>query len=190
MTWTPPADRRGAWFQTFTGIPFWPLDPRPEEIDPVDIAHALSLQCRFAGHCTEHYSVAEHCVRLSFKVPHEDALWALLHDASEAYLVDVPKPVKHSPEMAAYRAIEAGVMRAVCVRFDLDGREPASVKAADQRLLETEGRDLLNGALWAGEFVPYPEPILPWTAAYAECAYAARLTDLYHTHYLLEGGFY
>ena len=73
--------RKGNWMQTFTGRQFWPADPRADEIDIRDIAHALSMQCRYAGHCTQFYSVAEHCVLLANAIP-EQKLWALLHDAS------------------------------------------------------------------------------------------------------------
>ena len=83
--------RKGDWMQTHSGIQFWPLDPRPEDILIEDIAHALSNQCRFAGHCCFHYSVAQHSVLVSENVPAQDAMWGLLHDAGEAYLVDLPR---------------------------------------------------------------------------------------------------
>jgi hypothetical protein len=63
----------GNWIQTFTGRQYWPLDPREGDVYIEDIAHALSLQCRFTGHCRSFYSVAEHCVRVSHVVPSEDA---------------------------------------------------------------------------------------------------------------------
>ena len=88
------SERVGDWIQTMSGVIFYPLDPRPEEIRIEDIAHALSHQCRFAGHCREFYSVAEHSVRVSRELPQEFMLWGLLHDASEAYLVDLPRPIK------------------------------------------------------------------------------------------------
>ncbi|MFN9113590.1 MAG: phosphohydrolase, partial [Bacteroidota bacterium] len=70
------------WIQTFSGIAFWPLDPKPEHVRIADIAHALSMKCRYNGHTRKFYSVAEHSVLVSRHVPEEDALWALLHDAS------------------------------------------------------------------------------------------------------------
>jgi hypothetical protein len=94
-------DRRGDWMQTFTGRAFYPLDPRPEDIDPVDIAHALSLICRYGGHSSRFYSVAEHCVLMSHAVAPEHALWALLHDATEAYLGDMIRPLKRSGRFTA-----------------------------------------------------------------------------------------
>lgn len=130
--------RQGDWMQTFNGRQFWPLDPRPEEICIEDIAHALSMQCRYAGHCLRFYSVAEHSVLLSRAVSHDNRLWALLHDASEAYLVDLPRPVKHS--VVGYAAAEDAVMAAVCRKFELPTEIPAEVKAADRAILTDEMR--------------------------------------------------
>lgn len=131
-----PVTRYGDWMQTYSGKQFWPMDPRPEEIDIEDIAHALSMQCRYAGHCLRFYSVAEHCVHLSRQVSAENALWALLHDASEAYLVDVPRPVK--PYLTGYHRAEGAVMSAVCARFDLPLGMPAQVNEYDTRILSDE----------------------------------------------------
>jgi hypothetical protein len=128
--------RIGDWMQTVSGRQFWPLDPRPEEVLIGDIAHALAMQCRFAGHCRRFYSVAEHSVLLSRAVAPEHKLWALLHDASEAYLVDVPRPVK--PYLAGYRSAERRVMIAVCDRFGLPREMPSAVKVADDAILMDE----------------------------------------------------
>jgi 5'-deoxynucleotidase YfbR-like HD superfamily hydrolase len=109
--------RVGNWSQTFTGLQFWPCDPRREDVRVEDIAHALALQCRFAGHCRVPYSVAEHSVRVAEWVWDETSgdrrasLAALLHDASEAYCVDVPRPLK--PYLTGYREIEHGVMHVI-----------------------------------------------------------------------------
>ena len=91
---------------TFSGLRFWPLDPNPEKILIADIAHALAHQCRFGGHASKFYSVAEHSVHVSKLCLPEHALWGLLHDASEAYLVDLPRPLKLLPEFAPYREAE------------------------------------------------------------------------------------
>lgn len=135
------------WIQTYSGKKFHSLDPRPEEIELVDIAHALSLLCRFNGHCRTFYSVAEHSVRVARILPQELALWGLLHDAGEAYLTDLPRPVKQGlPEFAE---IEDRVLLQVAKRFDLVWPMPAPVKEADNKLLATEARDLM---------APHPEP--------------------------------
>jgi len=142
--------REGDWIQVYSGGRFWPLDPRPEEIHIEDIAHALSMQCRFGGHCEEFYSVAQHCVEVSFRVPLEDAAWGLLHDAAEAYLVDLPRPVKYWSIIGrAYREAERRLMTAICERFGLPSREPDSVRMADEIMLMTEKRDLMKqGPSW------------------------------------------
>ena len=103
------AARKGDWIQTFTGRAFYVLDPRPEDVDIEDIAHALSMQCRFAGHCREFYSVAQHSVTASWLVPPEDALWGLLHDAAEAYVVDLPRPIKRAWQLESYGIIDRDV---------------------------------------------------------------------------------
>lgn len=190
--------RRGDWMQTFTGRQFWPLDPRPEEVDPIDIAHALGHQCRYAGHVRRFYSVAEHCILMSLFMPtRELALAALLHDATEAYVVDVPRPLKR--HLAGYAEIEAGVMVAIAQRFELplevycEGEPdadapirwqwtmPALVKEADDRILLDERAQLMAAppASWA---LDHLEPLgvgidaLPPHRA-AE-AYLARLESL------------
>ena len=170
--------RRGDWLQTFTGRQFWPLDPRPEEVDILDIAHALSQQCRFAGHTRVFYSVAEHCVRVSLACDPKDALAGLLHDAAEAYVVDVPRPLKrHLPD---YRAIEAVVHHAIATRFWTPDVLPVSVQHADNVLLATEARDLMSRPTnaWAPMPLPLDEWISPWSSALAKERFLARFADL------------
>jgi uncharacterized protein len=135
-------DRRGDWMQTVTGRQFWPLDPRPEDIDIEDIAHALSMMCRFGGHCDRFYSVAEHSVLVSENVPPQDALWALLHDASEAYIADIVRPAKRF--INGYKDIEGRIMAAVCGAFDLPCIEPPSVKRADNAILADEAAQIMG----------------------------------------------
>lgn len=138
------------YIHTFTGKAVNPLAPDAEDIDIRDIAHALSLQTRYAGHCREFYSVAEHSVRVSQVCPRKDALYGLLHDAAEAYLSDLPSPIKYADGFEAYREAEGAVMWAICERFGVPGGEPASVRRADALLLNTEARDLFaTPAGWA-----------------------------------------
>jgi hypothetical protein len=134
--------REGQWIQTFSGKQFWTIDPRPEEIDIEDIAHALGMMCRYNGHCEEFYSVAEHSVLVarSLKPYYEPmvALWGLLHDASEAYIADICRPTK--PYLTNYKELEANIMKAVCLKFNLPITEPTPVKAADNAILVDELR--------------------------------------------------
>ena len=170
---------RGAWMQTFTGRQFYPMDPHPNDVDPEDIAHALSLLCRYNGHVERFYSVAEHCVLMSRAVAPEHALWALLHDATEAYIGDMIRPLKvHMPD---YRAAEDGVMRAIAARFGIGYDTPPEVKAADNRILLTERNALMrpSGHRWAQDNLnPLPVTIQGWSPQQAEIEYTLRLTEL------------
>ncbi len=169
--------RKGQWIQTFTGLCFWPLDPRPEEIRIEDIAHALSLQCRFNGHCRAFYSVAQHSVLVAELVERfqpEAALAGLLHDASEAYLSDLPRPLKNEPDMAFYLEAEARLQEVVHVRFELDGElSRRIVEWADDVLLATEARDLMRVPVrrWEALPAPLPDPIDPMSPKEAEQAF-------------------
>jgi hypothetical protein len=145
QTSTPAREKRHA-IRTISGILFWPFEPRLEDIYIEDIAHALSQVCRFTGHTKQFYSVAQHSVLVSRLCEPEDALHGLLHDASEAYLGDVSRPIKHRPEFAAYRASEAQLQALIYQRFGLEVVEPASVKVADTKALHVELRDLMVNA--------------------------------------------
>jgi hypothetical protein len=178
------ATRKGDWITTFLGVHFYPLDPRPDEIQIEDIAHALSNQCRFSGHVLSFYSVAEHSVRVARALPREMALYGLLHDASEAYLVDIPRPLKRLPEFARYLEAEGVLMRAILDRFGL-GPLPALVYIADDALLATEGRDLMpKGFPWASiAALPLEEKInITWTPEQAQHEF------LYEFERLTRGG--
>lgn len=140
--------RAGDWIQMNSGIAFWPLDPRADEVRIEDIAHSLSLLCRFGGHCRRFYSVAEHSVHVARQVSREAALWGLLHDASEAYVCDLPRPLKRM--LPGYSLIERKVHLAIAEHFGLPAGMPAEVKAADEAMLLTEARQLMA------------DPPMPW----------------------------
>lgn len=133
--------RIGDWMQTHSGRRFYPLDPRPEDVCIGDIAHALAHLCRFGGHSKHFYSVAEHSVLTSLVVPPEHALHALLHDATEAYCVDVPRPLKRGLG-AAYATIEHRIWGAIAHALGVGVVLPDCVKAADDAVLLAE-RDVL-----------------------------------------------
>ncbi len=172
------------WIQTFTGRQFWPLDPRVEDVCIEDIAHALSNTCRFCGHTREFYSVAQHSILESCYVeaiggPRVDALWGLLHDASEAYLHDITRPLKRSDLFGeAYVKAEARLMRVIADAFGLPGEMPGNVKFADEVALVTEMRDLMDHVP-AGQYAePLREDIVPWTPRSAELAFLDRFHAL------------
>jgi hypothetical protein len=138
-----------SWIQTRSGKKFYPLDPEPALIDINDIAHSLAMQCRFGGHSNEFYSVAQHSVMLSrtfFRgTGARMRLLALLHDASEAYLSDVPRPLKQLPEFEFYREAERRLQDAINACFGLPGcgsAEFAEVLRADTEMLGHEARNI------------------------------------------------
>lgn len=131
------------WIMTYRGRQFRPFAPRPEDVDIIDIAQALSNTCRYGGHVRRFYSVAEHCVHLARWVPREHAFDALMHDAAEAYLGDIPRPIKRAPAMGAWRDAEWLVERAIGLRFGVTFPMPAAVHEADGRILLDEWAELM-----------------------------------------------
>ena len=165
---------RGDWFCTVSGRRVFVLDPHPEDIFIDDIATALSHTCRFGGQVSEFYSVAQHSVIVSRHVPHSIALEALLHDAAEAYLGDVIRPLKRA--LPDYKTIEAIWEPVIRERFGLSDTPEirAAVKCADIRALLTERRDVAPKAwmdhAWKEDeqgYDPFPERIVPQSSKQA-----------------------
>jgi hypothetical protein len=154
--------------------------PEPSDINIDDIAHALSNICRYTGHTRVFYSVAQHATLVSRVVPEECALYGLLHDAAEAYIGDVSRPLKAL--LPDYRLLEVGVEAAVFRRFRLTQPMPAVVKHADLVLLRTEQRDLLGADrhVWQSTegLEPLPIVIDPMPPAVARNAFLARFYEL------------
>jgi uncharacterized protein len=172
------------YFRTHTGRCVDLLDPRTSEISIFDISRSLSQLCRFLGHTTRFYSVAQHSVHVSQLVPKEDALWGLLHDASEAYTGDLPRPFKGLLEMVQYRLAEGRLMAAICDRYNLRPEMPRSVAVADRAMLATEFRDVtsVDDTRWIIDECGVP-PLLnltiePWLPKVAEARFLDRFTEL------------
>ena len=166
--------RNGDWIQTYTGKKFYPLDPRPEDICIEDIAHALSLTCRYNGHSKVFYSVAEHCVRMSSTDLPGDPKWLLMHDAAEAYLSDVPRPIK--PMLPEFKEIENSILSIIAIKYNLGFPDLPSIKYSDAVMLSTEKRDIiLPGPEWDWRLPkPLPNKILPWDSSSAETCFLLR----------------
>lgn len=172
--------RLGDWIMTYTGVHFYPLDTRPEEIAVEDIAHALACSNRFTGHTRVPYSIAHHSFLVSYYCSPKDALWGLLHDASEAYLHDIPRPLKGLPLMNHYRILESNLMQDICDKFGLGYEQPESVTIADGRALATEGRDLMpdNDFDWSVYGEPFEQTIDPWNWKICEQRFLERFKEL------------
>src|SRR5574337_576340 len=150
------------WIETYTGKKFYFLTPQKEMIDIIDIAHALSQTCRFSGHTRVFYSVAEHCINVSrllwkrYQDP-DLALIGLFHDAAEAYLTDIPTPIKqYLPE---YDTLETSVLNAIYENWALYEEDYSKVKDADTGMLLKEAYYLLpsKGKEWALKYqTTYP----------------------------------
>lgn len=132
----------GDWFITYSGQAMEVYAPRPEQIFLKDIAHHLAHICRFGGAVATFYSVADHSVYVSKLVPQHLAKKALLHDAAEAYLGDVIKPLKNCLE--EYERIEAIWEACIAKRFGLDSLKDPLIKRADIMAVQAERRDLLK----------------------------------------------
>lgn len=169
-----------SWILTHSGKHFDLIDPQPSMINVLDIAHALSNCCRYAGHCRYYYSVAQHSVLASQIVPPEFALEALLHDASEAYIGDVTRPLKHL--LPDYRAIEHKVEAAIRSAFGLPEAQSYPVTIADRIMLATERRDLMpeDAAEWPvlQGVTPMSAPIRAVMNHHAKSLFMHRLLEV------------
>lgn len=131
------------WMQTYTRRHIVLSKIGPLDIDLRDIAHALSMQCRFNGHSKKFYSIAEHSILMHNLVRPEYALEALLHDAVEAYIGDIITPLKHYiPEI---KTIERRIDRVIRSTFNLPSFISPEVKAADLFMLATESEYVMSG---------------------------------------------
>lgn len=167
------------WIETFTGKQFHLLNPSPDEICIEDIAHALAHQCRFTGHTRKFYSVAEHSFHVSRIT---GTLEGLLHDASEAYITDLSRPVKYNtPVGIPYFEVENAIMSVIAKKFGFVWPVAAAVKSADNIMLHTEKVQLMTDLSWDGA---WGQPELSdvrlecWTPELAELVFLQRFDEL------------
>jgi uncharacterized protein len=157
----PPAP--GPYLQTVSGRWVNPIDPDPQQFDIEDIARALGNLCRFGGHCRVFYSVAQHSVIVSELVEQrggdvEDLFAALMHDASEAYLGDMPHPLKHRSALGAvFKEAEDHLEAALREHFAIKPGVP-EIKRADRALLAAERR-AFSAERWAWPELEGVEPL-------------------------------
>jgi uncharacterized protein len=180
----PPAP--GPYLQTVSGRFVNPFEPDPAQLDVEDIARALGNLCRFGGHSRSFYSVAQHSVIVSQLVEErggdaEDVFAALMHDAAEAYLGDMPHPIKHrSPLGTAFKVAEERLEEVIRARFAIKADVP-EIKRADRALLATERRHF-SAENWHWPELEGIEPLEleleAWSPDEAARAFARRFAEL------------
>lgn len=176
---------RGGSIELASGGRFFPLDPDSESILIEDIAHSLARNCRYNGHVPGFYSVAEHSTLMSYAITNytdekgvELPLWALLHDATEAYLPDMPRPVKSL--VSGFEEAEQRLRETVAEAFDLEMPIPDKVEWMDDAILADEARQLMKSG---GEDWYLPEEgvgieVHGWDHMFAEAQFLRRFADL------------
>ena len=152
------------------------LDPWNSAFTIEDIAHGLSNTCRYAGQCRLFYSVAEHSWHASHLVPPDLELAALMHDAAEAFIGYVTRPLKAL--LSDYKRIEFNIEAAIAARFGINGMHHAAVKRADVALLAAEQAALMpahsdNWAVLDG-VEPADVSLMAWSPFYAKRAFLSR----------------
>lgn len=169
-----------AWVNSYSGQKIDLIDPKPDSILPIDIAHSLSMQCRYNGHISQFYSVAEHSVYVSklFEDTYLEenfALYGLLHDAAEAYLGDIVSPLKRL--ISDYSVIEKRFQEVIFEKFGLDPELPEIIYEVDRRMLATEAKQLIpiEHKDWKIPFEPYRVVLPCWDPHVAEEEFLIQL---------------
>ncbi len=176
------------WFETYTGLQFQPFAPKPEQISLMDIAHSLSNICRYNGHCKHFFSVAQHslnCAEFAKNNGYDKRmqLWSLFHDAAEAYISDLPGPIKrHMPE---FNKLEENIQRVIYEALKIPSPDSEKhewiINRIDQIMLITEGSKL--GYISFQEWIPYLSPdneieIIALPIPYVKRMFMAKAGDL------------
>lgn len=170
-----PEVKKDVFIRTFTGGVFHPLEPKEDEVNIFDIAHALSQMCRFNGHTREFYSVAQHSVLVAEQYIKEgytpkEAIGALLHDADEAYMMDLATPIKYGAKFGKeFKEISARINRKI-MRWAgaRDRYDEYATKIIDKRMLATEQSQLMVNAEYDVSYQLFDIKIEPWSMTKAE----------------------
>lgn len=166
---------------TYTGKIINPLNLKTEDICLEDIAHALALKCRFNGHCRTFYSIAQHCYLAAYYSPTPLKKLALLHDAAEAYLFDIPRPLKQIPCITPLLHMELCILDTILGKYLLPAEWKGSWEQIDDILLIHECRALIQN--WEAIPLAHQEPtqvilIIPWTWEESEKAFLQMASKL------------
>lgn len=172
---------------TYTGQRFDPLRPDAASIHILDIARGLAMACRYRGMLKSYYSVAEHSVLVSRHCDPEYAREALLHDAAEAYIGDMIRPLKHCPEMRPFVEAELKIEAVIAQVFGLrtDPTTIAAWKSIDDRILVDEistlspHPEMYWDRSWLQHVAPVGAEILAYPPERAEVLFLARFGELF-----------
>lgn len=143
--------------RTVSGLYVDILDLKPEQININDIAHALSFMPRFGGHLPHFYSVAQHCYHASQKVSKGHELAALLHDAPEYVLMDMPRPIKN--HLTNYKDLEHDLMTVIAQVFGCQYPFHPDIKKADDEMLHKEWETFVEGSHEGWTIIPMSPPV-------------------------------
>jgi uncharacterized protein len=145
---------KSVWTHTYTGERCYPLLPEENVYRIEDIAHALSNVCRYGGHTKYHYSVAQHCLAMAaLCTDKKSKLYALLHDATEAYLGDIPRPLKNSGFYKEYKLVELAMSNAIYSSFGLSPEVPWIIGHLDHNIVRNEAMYVFDTEpTWTQEF--------------------------------------
>lgn len=175
-----------SFIRTYEGKNFHIFEPKVEDVCIGDIAHALSNLCRFAGHSRSFYSVAQHSVLVSRILEGQGyaamvVMIGLMHDAPEAYIVDLPTPIKL--QMPFYMDTEAKIWRCITEKFGIkcDGESYRALQIADNMAFATEATSLMDVPKeWSSrpDFKPYPNDVIPLVPEEAKDLFMKRFEEL------------
>lgn len=179
------------YIETYTGLRVYFGDITKDVISIYDIAHALSQICRFTGHTKEFYSVAQHSVLVAdaqTTLPEKRA--GLLHDASEAYVNDLPSPLKACTDLGDYKNLENRFHHAINQKYRVNDGMTPNIKKADLAALFTEKRDVLNKPSdwgWGENIEPFKDTIIPLQPKEAKALFLKRFIELFPIEAKKEG---
>jgi hypothetical protein len=185
--------------ETFTGRAFYPMAPRVEDFSIIDIAHHLSNDCRYSGATQYFYCTAQHCCLLADYVEKErkgtalDCLQILMHDGAEAYLRDIPRPIKqHLPQYRQWDFTLTMAMRSWLGWENIP--IPSWQDELDSRIIADEREHIMgdSGLNWQHDVEPLGIAIEPWGSRFAEQQFLMRYANysgkVYGSHQYLRSG--
>lgn len=179
------------YIETYSGYRVYFNDIHKDIISIYDIAHSLSQICRFTGHTKEFYSVAQHSVLVAdaqTTLPEKRA--GLLHDASEAYVNDLPSPLKACVDLGDYKTLENRFHYAINQKYKVNDGMTPNIKKADLAALFTEKRDVLNKPSnwgWGDDIEPFKDVIIPLPPKEAKALFLKRFIELFPIEAKREG---